>query len=396
MSLFRRDAGSIEKRAITDLPWNEGGVKGSTFVPVDRALRLGPVYAAGDRLAGAIASMPLQVYRKRSDGSREKLGPPLLLREPSVQGTLHDWIYRAVVSLAYRGNAVGMITARDSFQFPTRIEWLHPEWVQVIDTIPEGPGSFINPIWYYRGRIVPQTNLLHIPWFVMPWKVLGLSPLGAYAATVNAGLSAQEYSVDWFKAGGVPPGTFKNVAQTVEQDDAQTIKSRLVSSIRSHEPIVFGSDWDYTPITVTPHDAQFVETMKLGATQIAAIYGIPPEMIGGETGHSMTYQNVEQQSINFVQFTLLPWLTRLEAALNRVLPRPQYVKFNVNGLIRTDMQTRFQIYERARMIGIMSQDEIREAEDWMPLPNGEGADYTPLPIQAQASVALPPLLSSRD
>lgn len=345
------------------------------------AFRLAPVFAAGRLLASSIASLPLQVYRRTRDG-REKIPLPPLFASPSATGTLHDWVWRAITALAYQGNAVGLVTSRDRLEYPLQIEWLNTDLVTVSDSLPNlgERGSFTNPIWSYNGTPLPEEDLVHIPWFVLPGRVWGLSPLGAYASTVRIGLDAQQYKSDWFKSGGVPPGQFRNENQKVEQADAQTIKTRLVQAIRSHEPLVYGKDWQYEPFPIPSSDAQFVETMRLTSSQIASIYGIPPEMIGGETGHSMTYQNVEQQSINFVQFTLLPWLTKLEDVLSTLLPRNQYVKFNVDGLIRTDAATRYANYEKAREVGLLSIDEIREMEDMSPLPREQGNDYTPLAV----------------
>lgn len=383
---FRRS----EKRNIT-IPFDVGpAAHPYSDVNVERALTLGPVFAAGRLLASSVATLPLQTYRRIGD-RRERVADPPLLKQPSVQGDLHDWIFRAMTSLIYRGNAVGLITTRDVFERPTGVEWLNPDEVNVHDSQPSGRGSFTDPLWYWRGRLVPASDLIHIPWFTFPSRVWGLSPIRAYASTVSTGLSAQRFSAEWFDAGGVPPGTFKNATQVVSQDDAEQIKHRLVQAIRTHQPIVYGADWEYTPITISPNEAKFVETMKLGATQIAAIYGIPPEMIGGESGASMTYANVENQSINFVQFTLLPWLTKLEDALSALLPRPQYVKFNVDALIRPDATTRYANYKVARDIGLMNLDEMRALEDLPPLPGGRGQDYTSLTLAQTAAAPTPPV-----
>lgn len=357
---------------------------------MERALRLAPVFASGRLLASSVASLPLQVYRQTGE-QRQRLPSPSLFTAPSAQGTLHDWVFRAMTSLVYRGNAVGLITGRDRLEYPTSVEWLNPEYVQVIDSMPElgAPGSYTRPIWYYLGRVIPAEDLVHIPWFSVPGRVWGLSPLAAFAASVTTGLAAQDYSAEWFTNGGVPPGTFSNAAQEVDQADAEVIKQRLVQAIRTREPIVYGRDWQYTPISVSASEAKFVDTMRLTATQIANIYGIPPERIGGETGTSMTYQNVEQQSIEFVQFTLLPWLRKLEDAFSALLPRGQYVKFNADALIRSDILTRYATYEKARLIGLMSIDEIRALEDLPPLPNGQGADHTPLPLAAGTQITVP-------
>lgn len=382
MSLFRRP---VEKRAIRDLPWGEGVRASGESVTVDRALRLAPVYAAGNLLAGTISGLPLQQYRE-TGGARARMPKSSLFQQPTARGTLHDWLYKAVISIAYHGNAVGLVVARDGFGFPTSVEWLPHSWVNVQDTNLAGPGSFYDPIWRVLGRPVPTEDIVHVPWFVFPGRVWGLSPISAYASTVNTALAAQDFKNDWFRSGGVPPGTFRNTAKVVEQDQAKIMKARVVEAIRTHEPLVFGNDWEYEPVTVPNVDAEFVDTLRLTATQIAVIYGIPPSMIGGETGDSLTYATVEQNALNLVQFGLMPWFSRLEAAFNQLLPARQYVKFNVDGMLRTDIQTRYATYQIARNIGLNNLDEIRDKEDEAPLPNGEGKDYTPLEL-AYADVA---------
>lgn len=383
----------------TSVSWptpNPAGNIVPSAMNVDHVLRLAPVFAAGRLLASSIAALPLQVYRTSGDGGQKMTLPPLY-RAPSATGTLHDWIFRAVTSMVYRGNAIGYIAARNSLEYPTRVEWLNPDDVYVADRLYVGRGSFTDPIWYVRGEEVPTRDLVHIPWFTLPGRVWGMSPIGAFAATVSTGLAAEQFSADWFRNGGTPPGTFRNSTQVVDQKDANTIKQRLVNAIRSHEPIVYGKDWEYTPISISPNEAKFVDTMRLGASQIASIYGIPPEMIGGETGKSMTYSNTEMQAIQFLEFTLLPWLTKLETSLSALLPGTQYVKFNVDALIRSDSATRYTNYKTAREIGLMSVDEIRALEDLPPLPDGQGEDYTPLGQQAAEAVqaAAPALAGQR-
>jgi HK97 family phage portal protein len=385
---FRR----AEQRNLT-VPWDVGpSLAAQPSVSVERALSLGPVYAAGRLIASSVATLPVQQYQQRGE-ARQKMFLSNLFRQPSAQGTRYDWTFRCVTSLMYRGNAVGLVTARDPDEYVTAAEWLNPDEVSVQDSQPSGPGSFTRPLWWWRGRPVDPANLIHIPWFVMPGRVWGLSPLGAYAATVSTGLAAQKFSADWFAGGGAPPGTFKNETQTLDQTEATVMKKRFGQAMRSHEPIVFGRDWTYTPISVSANEARFVETMRLGATQIAAIYGIPPELIGGETGGSMSYSSPEQREIEFIQFSLLQWIVKLESHFSALLPPGQYVKFNVDAMIRTDAQTRYSTYQTARMIGMLNIDEIRALEDMAPLPNGAGQDYTPLAVKQLTSEA-PQLRSS--
>jgi HK97 family phage portal protein len=393
--------GQQEQRVLdsTSVSWPVEPLAAPEAVSENGALRLAPVLAAGRLLAATISSVPLCVYRQMGDQT-QRLPVPGLFTKPCAQGTLHDWVFRSVTSLAYRGNAVGVVTARDYLEYPSQIEWLDPSMVTCEDRLqlmPMGdPGSFTNPKWYYLGEKLPSEDVVHIPWFQLPGHVWGLSPIGAYAVTVSTGLSAQRFSDDWFRSGGVPPGRFQNSQQTVQQDDANVIKRRLVQAIRSHEPIVYGKDWTYEPFAVSPQEAQFVQTMRLTASQIAAIYGIPPEMIGGETGGSMSYSSPEQRQIELVQFSLLPWLSLLESHLSALLPRGQFVKFDSDVLIRADLKTRFEVHEKKRLIGFDNIDGIRAQENEPPLPNGAGKDYTPLPISAGANVSVPPIRSSVD
>lgn len=380
--------GGEEQRAITSLPWDVGGPLRPSIVSAEQALGLVPVFAAVRLLASQIASLPLQGYRKFGPPGgevRTRIATPSLFVAPSVHGTLYDWLHRAVTSLALRGNAFGYIATRNADQYPTTIEWLHPDDVWVDDTATSGPGSYSQPTWYWQGRVVPGEDILHIAWFTTPGRVLGLSPIGACAATLSTGLSAQDYTARWFDNGAVPPGKFRNTQKTVNQKEASEIGARLNAAIRTRKPLVYGNDWEYEPIAVAAAEAKFVETLRLNATQIASIYGIPPEMIGGDTGSSLTYSTVEQNALNFVKFTLRPWLELLEEAFFPLVPRPQYVRFNIDALLRTDLQTRMASYQTARDIGLNNIDELRALEDEPPLPGGQGQDYTPLKLQGQAS-----------
>ena len=366
----------VEQRDITTVPWDVGGPLRPQLVTVEQAQALAPVYAAWRLLGDVVSTLPLHSYREVA-GKRQRMdSPPKLFDQPSTQGTLNDWLFRAVHSMASRGNAVGLVLERDGFGYPTMIDWQAPDQVYVDQ---DGPGaSFARPVWYLAGVRVPTESIVHIPWFPVAGKVWGLSPMEAYAATVRVGLEARAYQVDWFAGGGVPPGVLQNTAKTIEPKAADTIRSRFIAANRRHEPFVAGADWNYQPMAVAAHEAKFVETMRLSATEIASIYGVPPEKIGGDTGESLTYNTVEGHSIELMQWVARPWCVKLEQAFYRLLPRPQYVRFAMDALVRTETLNRYQTYRIAREIGLLSIDEIRELEDREPLPNGEGADFAPL------------------
>ena len=381
-----------EQRALTEWPWDEGGSPQPRHINVERALQLVPVFGAARVLADNIAAMPLRLFRERQ-GVPEMLPLPSLFNQPSVHGTTFDWKHRAVSSMALQGDAIGLVTARDYLGFPTMIEWLNPGHVEVLDGAMAGRGSYMNPIWMWMGREVNPADIVHIPWFCQPYKVRGLSPIGAFRLSANIGLGAQEYASAWFDNGGVPPGTFRNTAQTVSKEDADLITARVTRRLKERKPLVYGADWEYAPIAINPHEAQFVETMRLNATQIAVIYGIPPEKLGGTTGNSLTYATVEQNSVDFLTFSLRPWMVRIEEALSRVFPRGTYVRFDPSGLLRMDAKSKAEVDALTlgyQPRGWRSINEVRAGNDLPPMSMEElplPAAPAPAPNPASAKPA---------
>lgn len=362
----------VSKRAISALPWNSGGSVASV-VSAERAASLIPLFACVRILSDNIASLPIQAYRKLGDERQPMPSLPQLLQAPAIVDNTFQWIHKAVVSLAYRGNAYGLVMARDGFNSPTQIEWMHPDDVHVDES------SAARPVYYRRGVRIPAGDVVHIPWMVMPGCVKGLSPIQAFAASIGVGLAATDYGRRWFDNGGVPPATMKNTQKTITAGQAEEIRDRVSASIRSGKPLVTGMDWEFSAISVNPEEAQFIETMQLNATQIAAIYGVPPEQVGGKSGGSLTYNSPEQNTNAMLTWTFRSWLVRFETYLSALLPERQFIKFNVDSMIRTDLLTRYQAHHIALTDGWKSKDEIRATEDLSPLPDGKGAGFAPPP-----------------
>lgn len=373
----------VEHRSIETWPWgDDGGTAPHQHQPMNlnRALSLVPVFGAVRLLTDSVASLVPSIYKLDNNGVAKRLPAPPLFQQPSVHGTLVDWQERAVASMALQGDAIGLITARDYYGWPTMVEWLNPDDCYVQDGSLTGQGSYMQPIWWWKGRQMRTEDIVHIPWFSLPYRVRGLSPIGAFRATANVGLGAADYAASWFDNGGVPPGVFRNTKQTVSKEDADLITARVTHRLRSRKPLVHGSDWVYEPIAIKPHEAQFVETMRLTATQIAVIYGVPPEKIGGTTGTSLTYSTQEQNSLDFLTFSLRPWLVKLEAAFTRLFPRGTYVKYDTSDIIRVDAKTRAEIDQMSLGgQGWRTTDEVRADHDWGPIP--QQLDRPKPPIQ---------------
>lgn len=361
MSLFFGRRG--ERRAMTG-GWVDSGDGPARAVTEDNATRLAPVFAAHRHIVDYVSTLPVDAFRRDGDRRVSITLPPLLsnMDLPGAPG-LVSWLGQAAYGLA-SGNAVGWNVSWDGFGYPTNVRWLH--WSQ---------WSFDEQTkqWYVGGQPVPWERITHIPWIVPPGKTLGLSPIEHYASVARAGMSAQDYGD---VSANFPPAWFKNVSKTVSPEQSQDVSARLAASMSRHRPLVTGKDWDFTAITIPPNQAQFVETQKLTANQIASIYGIDPTEIGGTAANSLTYSTEELRQINRAA-NMRPYLTRLERGIARILPLRQFVKLNVDATMRVDLKTRVEVEGQQIKDGRMSVNEARSIEDREPV---HGGDFHNVPV----------------
>ena len=367
MSLFRPP----ERRAVTSIAgWGRGDdTLGSSM---EASLSVVPVFAACRLIADSIATLPLQAYRKTNDERQPIPLPAIFDKETRI-----EWVQQALMSLLLHGNAYGWVVARGGDGVPQVVVWLNPENVVVDET---GP----LPVFRWNGRELPANDVKHIPAYSIPGSVKGVSPIGACSMLGDTAASTQKMMRDWFKGRAVPGVTAQNVDKVLDPKQAEAIQERLSARLRNGQPFVHGKDWDINILSMPADDAGFIAAAKLNATQVATIYGIPPEMIGGETGSSLTYSTVELNTINFATFTLRPWLAKLEQEFSSWIHQPRFVKFNVDAMIRVDTKTRYDVHKIARDIGLVNIDELRKLEDMEPLPDGKGQDYTPLASKSAA------------
>lgn len=362
MSLFFKP----EQRAVTSIEgWGRGDDSplGSSM---KASLSVVPVFAACRLISDSIATLPIQAYRKSGETRTPIALPAVLDSETRI-----EWIQQALMSLLLHGNAYGLVVARNGDGTPKTVVWLNPEKVTVDET---GP----LPVFRYNGRELDRTQVKHIPAYALPGSIVGLSPIRACTLLTDTGSATQRMMRDWFKGRAVPGTVMKNTAKTLKAAQSSAISDRLDATLRQGKPFVHGSDWSIEVMKMPADDAGFISSAKLNATQVATIYGIPAEMIGGEAGGSLTYSTVELNTINFATFTLRPWLAKLEQEFSSWIQSPRFVKFNVDAMIRVDTKTRYDVHKISREIGLTNVDELRAIEDKAPLPDGLGQDYTPL------------------
>lgn len=367
MSLFfgseQRSAGGLlagmgGEGFASDAPLGGGGMK--------RALRVVPVYSATSLIADSLAVTPVAAYQRTANGGRiSPPGQPGLVTNPNPNqlGTRVDWLHQAITSLKLRGNAYGTVIDWDAYGV-SKVQWLHPDSVYVDES---GP----LPDYYHNGKKLERAAVVHIADYVLPGSVVGLSPIEQFAAQLDMAHSAQAFGTNVYRRSGVPSGHLKNTSKTLSPLESSVVKSRFKSAVAGGDVFVSGNDWDYNKLGLTMADVQFLESIKATANQIAAIYKVPPEEIGGDSGSSLKYTTEELNQQKFIRRALQPTAVRLEHHLNRLLNDGLYVKFNLNANARGELTKRMEAYKTGLQIGAYTLEQVREFEDFEMLTDRE-------------------------
>jgi HK97 family phage portal protein len=348
------------------------------------ALTLIPVFACARYIAHLIASCPIEQFRMVGD-QRIPMPLAMLFQDPSIFSGPFEWVERQLLALLLRGNTNGLITQFDYTGYPRQIEWLQPDEATLMNDFSTQVLLYFNgridwrvlgvhhDLWRPQGS---QGDLVHIPWLVLPGFIKGVSPIGFWRTTIEAGQLAQSYGRDWFKSGAQPKGILA-MAQPTDQSQAEQIKAKFKTASAGGDIAVVGAGATYQQISVPADDAQFLNTIRATATQIAVAYGLPTGRLGGGEGSERrVYANVEDESQDLVN-ALIPYAAKLEGHLSNLLPRGQFVKFDLDSLIRANQAARFAAYQIALggQMGagkaFMTVDEIRQREGLEPIADEE-------------------------
>ena len=235
-----------------------------------------------------------------------------------------------------------------------------------------------NPNMKKMGDIIlRQEDVLHIPGLGFD-GLIGYSPIAMARNAVGMTMACEEYGASFFANGANPGGVLEHPG--VLKDPAKVRDSWNAvyrGTTNAHKIAVLEEGMKYQQIGIPPEEAQFLETRKFQINEIARLFRIPPHMVGDLEKSS--FSNIEQQSLEFVKYTLEPWLMRWEQSINRALlsaneKSTYFVKFNVDGLLRGDYQSRMNGYATARQNGWMSANDIRELENLDLIPEEDGGD----------------------
>ena len=343
------------------------------------AMQMTAVYSCVRILAEAVAGLPLHLYRYKEDGGKEKAidHPLYLLLHDEPNPEMSSFVFRETLMthLLLWGNAYAQIIRNGKGEvialyplMPDRMTVdrdrdgkLYYEYTVSTDDAPTVKGTVV--------RLKPS-DVLHIPGLGFDGLV-GYSPIAMAKNAIGMAIACEEYGAKFF-ANGAASGTIKDPQRVRE-----SWQSTFGGSGNSNKIAVLEEGMKYTPIGISPEQAQFLETRKFQINEIARIFRVPPHMVGDLEKSS--FSNIEQQSLEFVKYTLEPWLVRWEQSIQRTLFSPEekkryFAKFNVEGLLRGDYASRMSGYATARQNGWMSANDIRELENMDRIPAEEGGD----------------------
>lgn len=387
MTLFNRKPSAPERRDITTVPWrgNTTSFSGES-VNTYSALTLPTVWRCVSLVSELLSNTPVDLYRQVGETKTLLTNQPNIIKSPSLRLTRREWVYEYVSSMMLRGNAYGVVVAETPDGRPDVVEWVSPDCVSV-----RSDYQLNLPEYYVDGKPVPRERMIHIRNFLLPGSVVGLSPIEIHAESIGIGLATRKFGAQWFGE-GAHPSAILSTSMRLDKDQAEEIKQNFVATLRKRrEPAVLTGDLKYQSIQTNPNESQFLETMRYNVEDIARIFGIPIEMLGAAPlGKSETYANREQKWQDFVSTSLMHYAIRLEEAWNKATPNGQYVKFNMDALLRADTMTRYQAHQIGIGSGFITVNEARDMEDLPPLSDAEiialkpAAPVTAAPVAARS------------
>ncbi len=363
-----------------------GGTTSGKTVTERSAMQMTAVYSCVRILSEAVAGLPLHLYRYKEDSGKEKaLDHPLyrlLHDEPNPE--MSSFVFRETLMthLLLWGNAYAQVIRNGKGE----VIALYPLMPNKMSVDRDENGRLYYT--YYRGSdeamksrdfavTLQPSDVLHIPGLGFDGLV-GYSPIAMAKNAIGMAIACEEYGAKFFANGAAPggvlehPGTIKDPQRVRE-----SWQSTFGGSGNANKIAVLEEGMKYTPIGISPEQAQFLETRKFQINEIARIFRVPPHMVGDLEKSS--FSNIEQQSLEFVKYTLDPWVTRWEQSIQRTLLSQDekavyFAKFNLEGLLRGDYQSRMNGYAIGRQNGWMSANDIRELENLDRIPAEEGGD----------------------
>lgn len=403
MGIFRKMADALRHLTIRQPDrWHADAQRGDAgeVVTDSSVMALSSVWACVNLLSGTISSLPLMVYQTGRDGARTVARYHPLYRilhdSPNYDQTAVDFWDFLCASLELWGNAY----ARKELS-GGRVVALVPIRPDIV-TVRRNAAGDIEYEWTEDGRRFRETDrtVLHI-------RGPGGGPLGGMSTlhfgrhTFSMARAADRAAAGMFKNGLRPSGvlTFEKWLSAEQRDTAETkLTEKYLGAMNAGRPLILEGGTTWQQLTISPEDAQMLETRAFSVEEICRYFNVPPFMIGHTEKSTSWGTGLEQQTLGFLKFTLRRRLKRIEQALEKQLLTPAdrsagiVIEFNIEGLLRADSAGRAKFYQQMTAIGAMTINEVRGLENLAPVEGGDvpRMQMQNVPIaQAGADPALP-------
>jgi HK97 family phage portal protein len=360
MSLFA-------KRSMPAPLRNTGFLVGNNWsgesVTEETALEVAAVLSCVSLLADSVASLPLRAITQTGDRS-VGVETPTFLTFPAATVTQYELIHMVVSSLALHGNAyLWLDYAGGTAGMPSQIVPLHPDNVNVTIT-----GN--DRTYTVAGQPIDINQILHLRWFTPPQAARGISPLHQQRNTIGSALAVERHVSQWYGEGGTPSSVLE-VDGEISVEAAKVLQATWETQHRRRRrPAILSGGVKWKPISASAADMELNASREYSVSEIARVFRIPAHMIGAKSA-SQTYTNNEQAGLNFLTFTLLPWLRRIESAFTDLMPPGQRVQFDTAAFLRADTINRYRAHQLGIASGFLTPNEVRAIEG---LERFEGGD----------------------
>lgn len=366
--------------------WGDGPYRGGMGIPAAWRLAL--------MIANQLGRIPWHAYREVADRPAVKLPPQPLLTMPMGTEDTKLSVYRSWgLDRLWHGNAIGVVAQRSPLGYPIAAVPVSAENVQVQrfglqapnpgqNWIP--PGFRSGEIGYLiGGRWYHQDEVIHFKGPCKPGDLRGMGVLEAHFDLMNRArkLDRAATNVD---SSAVPTGLLRSLNPDLKEAEAQELKDSWRKSQETRSVAVLNPLTEFTPIAWNPTETQLLEARQYTLNEWANVFGVAVTYAGGENS-SRVYANIEDQGLDLLKFGAVgDIIAEFEAVLTMLSPRGQYVKANLDHLLRADTKTRYETYALAITSGILTRDEVRELEERPPLTPEQKAE-----IQAMKPAAPP-------
>ena len=351
------------------------------------AMQMAAVYACVRVLSESIASLPLHVYKRGENGNQEKAEDHplffLLHDEPNPEMSSYTLRETLMAHLLLYGNAYAQIL-RNGRGEVVALYPLMPNRMSVERDEKTGRLFYCYtrydaepPTMEQNTVILDAADVLHVPGLSFDGLV-GMSPIAACRNAVGAGLAADEYSSKYYANGAAPMGILETPTLIKNPELLrQSWNEAFGGSRNAGKVAVLEQGTTFKPISLSPQDSQLLETRKFSVEEICRIFRVPPHMV--QNLERATFNNIEQMSLDFVMYSLTPWIIRWEQSLSRSLlsreEKKQYsIRFNVDGLLRGDYKSRMEGYAVGINNGFMCPNDVRRLEGFDLIPEEKGGD----------------------